>query len=96
MTKYGRRDANHTSVVEALRGVGASVLILADVGDGCPDLLIGFRGTNLLLEIKDGRKPPSKRKLTPAEQKFHANWRGTVYTVFDETDAVNVIDRMTR
>lgn len=93
--KHGRRDANHTAVVEAVRGIGASVLILADVGDGCPDLLVGFRGVNLLLEVKDGRKPPSARKLTPDEQKFFRDWRGTVYIVFGAEDAVNVVNQMT-
>lgn len=93
--KHGRRDANHTDVVEALRGVGASVLILADVGDGCPDVLIGFRGVNLLLEIKDGRKPPSARKLTRDQETFIRNWRGTVYIVFSAEDALNVVNLMT-
>lgn len=93
--KHGRRDANHTAVVDALRQYGVSVLILSDVGDGCPDLLVGFRGVNLLLEVKDGRKPPSARKLTAAEQEFFRDWRGTVYVVFGVEDAIDVVSRMT-
>jgi hypothetical protein len=31
------------------------------VGRGVPDLLVGWRGTNLLLEVKDGNKPQSAR-----------------------------------
>jgi hypothetical protein len=27
-----------------------------------------------MLEIKDGAKSPSRRKLTPAEADFHAEW----------------------
>lgn len=93
--RHGRRDANHTAVVEAVRGIGASVLDLADLGGGCPDVLVGFRGVNLLLEIKDGCKPPSARKLTQAEQDFFRDWRGTVYIVFSAADAIEVVNLMT-
>src|SRR3972149_1571025 len=68
--KHGRTDANHTEIVNALQAIGASVTSLADVGGGCPDLLVGYRGQNMLLEVKDGRKPPSARGLAPAEQKW--------------------------
>ena len=69
VTRYhAKTDGNHTDVVTALRSVGAGVQSLAMVGDGCPDLLVAFRGVWYLLEVKDGSKPPSKRTLTPAEQ----------------------------
>jgi hypothetical protein len=69
MARYRAKiDANHTDVVNALRNVGAGVQSLAGVGDGCPDLLVAFRGAWHVLEVKDGSKPPSHRKLTPAEQ----------------------------
>lgn len=93
--KYGRRDANQKAVVNALLSIGASVLVLSDVGDGCPDLLAGFRGVNFLLEVKDGDKPPSARKLTPAEQKVFRDWRGTINIVFSAADAVETVNVMT-
>lgn len=92
---HGRTDANHTAIVTALRDIGASVVSLADIGGGCPDLLVGYRGVNLLLEVKDGKKSPSARMLTSAEQKFFSEWRGKVYAVFSEIDAINVVERMT-
>lgn len=55
----GRIDGNQAQIVRALRQVGATVLSLADMGDGCPDLLVGFRGFNILLEVKDGSASPS-------------------------------------
>lgn len=93
--KHGKTDANHTAIVAALRSIGASVVSLADIGNGCPDLIVGFRGQNLLLEVKDGKQPPSKRKLTPDEVKFFDEWRGAVHIVYSETDAVSLVNRMT-
>lgn len=68
---YGRVDANQGEVVEALEAVGAVVKVLAQTGDGVTDLLVWFRGAYYLLEVKDGSKPPSARKLTPAQVVFH-------------------------
>jgi hypothetical protein len=76
-----KTDANQAEIVAALRAVGATVQILAAVGDGCPDLLVGFRGTNYLLEVKDGAKPPSARRLTEAQTEWFAGWRGRAAVV---------------
>jgi hypothetical protein len=69
-------DANQREVVAALRGAGASVQLLHAVGEGCPDLLVGYKGLNMLLEVKDGSKPPSAQKLTPQQEIWHRDWRG--------------------
>ena len=74
-------DANHQEIVETLRALGASVQSLATVGDGCPDLVVGWRGRNVLLEVKDGAKAPSRRRLTADERRWHASWCGEVVTV---------------
>lgn len=86
-----RVDGNHPEIVRALRAVGATVQSLAAVGKGCPDLLVGFRGQNYALEIKDGSKPPSARKLTPDEKRWHDEWRGRVVVVESTDDALRVI-----
>ena len=49
---------------------------LAEVGKGVPDLLVGIHGRLLLVECKDGSKPPSHRKLTPEQEAWHAAWAG--------------------
>lgn len=90
-----RVDANQSAIVAALRKIGASVQTLNAVKHGCPDLLVGFRGQNLLLEVKDGRKPPSARKLTQDENEWFADWRGCVYVVYSEIDAVTLVEKMT-
>lgn len=83
--KLARVDANQPAIVEALRKMGATVLHLHTIGKGAPDIAVGYKGKNALVEIKDGSKPPSARKLTPDEEKFHAEWRGQV-TVIESVD----------
>ncbi len=43
------------------------------MGKGFPDLLVWSRVTRryYLMEVKDGSKSESRRKLTPAQIKFH-------------------------
>ena len=76
MRRAAKVDANQREVVAALRDAGATVQLLHAVGEGCPDLLVGYRGGNYLLEVKDGRKPPSAQKLTPQQEIWHRDWRG--------------------
>ena len=76
MRRRGRVDANHTAIVSLLRSFGCSVISTAGVGDGFPDLVVGFHGVTHLIEIKDGEKSPSKRRLTPDEEEGHATWQG--------------------
>lgn len=94
MRRAARVDDNQREIVEELRRVGCSVWSLAGVGKGFPDLAVGFRGRNLFLEVKDGSKPPCKRKLTPDEEAFHASWRGHVAVVESVEDALKIVGVM--
>jgi Holliday junction resolvase len=80
-------DANHEQVVSALRAAGASVQSLAGIGKGVPDLLVGFQGKTLLMEIKDGRKTPSERRLSEDQVRWHGAWRGGPLAIVDGVDA---------
>lgn len=71
MRRAAKIDSTHRPIVEALRAVGASVIDLATVGNGCPDLLVGYRGHTWLVEVKSARG-----KLTPAQKTVHAEWNG--------------------
>jgi hypothetical protein len=85
--KYGKRDGNHTEIREALRRVpGCRVFDSGDVGGGFPDLVIGFMGIIRLLEVKDGSLPPSQRKLTKDERKFHSAWEHLPVHVVNSVD----------
>jgi hypothetical protein len=87
MRRAAKVDANQEQIVIALRAAGASVQTLAAVGKGVPDLLVGFQGKTLLLEVKDGQKPPSERRLTEDQLKWHGAWRGGPLAVVDGVDA---------
>ena len=93
MRLRGKTDGNHAAIVRALRQAGASVVSLADIGNGCPDLLVGFRGTNLLLEVKDGSLPPSRQKLTADEYRFHQEWSGAVVLVRSIEEALRELQQ---
>ena len=85
MRRAARIDANQDQIVSALRAAGAVVRIVTQ-GNGLPDLLVGYRGHTILMEVKDGRKAPSARKLTEAEQKFFDEWRGGMLRVVESVD----------
>lgn len=76
MRMRGKVDANQSRIVKELRQAGCSVAMTSNLGGGFPDILVGWRGVNVLAEIKDPNQPPSKRRLTPDEQEFHAAWKG--------------------
>ena len=69
-----RVDCNQKDIVHALKTFGATVVDLSGVGKGCPDLLIGFKGTTYLIEIKKD----SKAKFTPQQLQFNELWAGGV------------------
>lgn len=91
MRRAAKIDANQTAIVKALRAVGCSVTHLSGVGSGCPDLLVGRFGRNLLLEVKDGSKPPSAQALTEDQKLWHAAWRGQVFVVRTVDEALAAV-----
>jgi len=82
MRRAAKVDGNHTAIVSALREAGASVLSLAALGRGVPDLLVCGPDWCRLVEVK-----MPKGKPTPDQVRFSAAWGGppvvTVRTVED-------------
>jgi hypothetical protein len=91
MRRAARTDANQAEIVAALRKIGATVQPLHQVGAGCPDLLVGFRGVNWLIEVKDVNKPPSRRQLTADQVYWHGGWKGQVATVETAGAAIAIV-----
>lgn len=75
-------DRNQSDLVSLMRRIpGIKVKPTHMVGDGFTDVVVGFRGRTYLFEIKDPSQPPSKRRLTPDEQKFHQEWTGHIAVI---------------
>lgn len=89
MRRAARIDTNHHEIVDALRSAGAVVYSLAAMGEGIPDLLVGYHGTTTLLEIKHGNNP-----LTPDQRIFFHAWVGgavcVVHSVAEAFHAIGV------
>lgn len=92
MRRAAKIDRNQPEIVAALRAIGADVFSLAAVGNGIPDLLVGYQGTTVLIEVKDGAKPKSARQLTDDQIEWHAAWRGgRCVVVHDVTEALAAV-----
>lgn len=85
-------DDNQGEIVKALRRLGYSVRSTAQIGKGFPDLVFGKWGITFLAEVKDGKKPPSARMLTPDEEEFWRDWKGSV-VLFESVQDVIEFDR---
>ena len=82
MRRKARVDSNHAEIVKFFRSVpGCAVLDLSRVGGGCPDILICHQQVLSLIEIKHGELSPSRKKLTPDQDKFHQKWPGPIYII---------------
>lgn len=86
MRRAAKIDANQTEIVKVLRQMGCTVQPLHTVGDGCPDLLVGAFGVTLLMEIKDGAKVPSARRLTEDQIIWHGKWTGGPLSIVTDID----------
>ena len=81
--RAARVDQNQREIAAALRKVGASVQHLHTVGKGCPDLLVGIRGRNLLMEVK-----MPNEDLNQEQQDWRLMWMGQSCIVRSPAEAI--------
>jgi Holliday junction resolvase len=86
MRFIAKTDKNQREIVLALRKIGAKVLLLHQVGSGCPDLAVGYRGRLLLMECKS-----KNGRLTDDEQYFYREWTEYMVVVYSVEDALLAI-----
>lgn len=82
--RTGHWDANHGEIAAALIALGAHVYDTTAIGNGFPDMTVGWLGENILIEVVGTRN-------NPAEVRDHfaraEGWKGgrwlTVCSVLD-------------
>lgn len=84
-----RKDLNQDSIVDAIKRVGGSVLVVSHLGLGF-DLLVGYRGRNFLVEIK---APGKRRDLTDNERALLSRWRGKYIVVETFTEFMEEMEK---
>ena len=87
MRRAAKLDANQTQVVSALEAAGVSVLGLAALGKGKPDILACKGGKAILMEIKNPKTARGRMGANPAQEKFIQAWRGCPAVVVDGPEA---------
>jgi hypothetical protein len=83
MRRAAKIDQNQPAIVEALRADGWSVQSLAQIGKGCPDLLISRDGETIVVECK----MPGER-LNKDQLDWLDKWQGIYVIATDPADTV--------
>ena len=78
-----RVDTNHLDICATLRRLGATVVSTAALGHAFPEAVVGYRGHNYLIRIKDARK---RWELDNDQEDFHSSWKGQI-VIIDSIDA---------
>lgn len=81
-----KRDTNEPEIVAALEAAGCSVDRLPG-GEGRPDLLVGYRLNNFLIEVK----MPGKL-LSPKQKAYHANHQGRIHLIRTAEQALCLLE----
>ncbi len=82
MRRAARTDNNQHELVEALKKIGARSYYIKEP----VDLVVGFRGRSILLEVKRPGKV-----LTKAQEEFIAAWPGEVHVCRTIDEAIAAV-----
>ena len=82
-------DDNQKEIVALFRKLGWTVLIISQLKNCC-DIIVSKNGRTVAVEIKDGNKPPSARKLSDGEIKFRDGWQGEYALVICNDDVIKL------
>jgi hypothetical protein len=94
--KYGgRKDANHSEMIQALEKMGVCVIDTSRMGCGFPDLIISIpphsAGCLLLADIKNPKTRYGRKGLNKLQRQFAEEWRGSPVYVLRTLDDVIAI-----
>ena len=80
-------DSNQAQIIADLKKIGVSVLNLSRVGGGCPDILVGWQGKNILIEIKT-----AKGNLNDSQIEFFKEWKGPKFVCKSINEIIEIIN----
>ena len=90
----GQRDSNEAEIINALEAVGATVEQMV-TGSGVPDLLVGYKDINYLMEVKPlpvkGKVFASQVALNKKQVIWHWYWKGQKAVVRTSEEALALI-----
>ena len=89
MRRAAKVDSNQREIIKALKDIGASVQLLHQVGGGCPDVMVGYRGVTTLLEVKN---PAGLNKVSESQKSWQNEWcGGPVWVVRSAGEAIDAV-----
>lgn len=87
-----QRDQNERPIIEGLIAIGCTVIQL----DKPCDLLVGYRGRNVLIEVKlplGPRGGSSHSELNDDQEEFRTTWRGQFAVARSLEEAIEIVTR---
>lgn len=86
-----KRDKSHLPIALGLAACGYSVVDLASVGSGCPDLLVSSKTDTVLIEIKESSADNGRISINQLE--FMSSYHGLVAFATTLDDARSIMTR---
>jgi hypothetical protein len=96
MRRAAKTDTTQAPIIAMLRANGMTVKDCSAVGQGFPDLMVGFRGGWFAIETKSDPRISHRvsEPLTAAQRVFHTTWAGDIGVVQSPEEAVQwVLDQ---
>jgi hypothetical protein len=87
MRRAARVDSNQQELVQAMRKIGAKVYHVRKP----LDLLVGYRGRNILVEVKRPEKKGHADEFTKEEKEFIEGWPGEIAICYTVEEAINAV-----
>lgn len=83
MPRRANPDQNRAALRQGWLRLGGSWLDIHPLEGGEPDALLGWRGMDRLVEIKNPLGPPSARRPREKQAAWHRAWRGRTPAVVE-------------
>ncbi len=90
----GKKDANHSELVSVFRSLGASVIDLSNIGNGCPDIAIWCHGTWEMVEIKNRNTAYGRKGLNKMQKTFADATGARVHVVATQDECIELVKRI--